>query len=135
MIDIVVRSLLGTSGQVILDFYLKNSIWINALILLYFLLLILAQRNYRLILPVLVAGLKSKYPALTNKKTSKEIAAFLHKHEIPWEMGLNASRLPFIAMPRNLLPRLMDLKTLQKLYPVDLLAEQLAKPVHTVVTP
>lgn len=125
MIDIVVRGFLGGWGQQILDVYLKYSLWINALILFYFLVLIISQWNYRQTLDSLVQGLQDRYSGQLQKKSSAEISNLLKKKEIPWETGLKASMWPLIATPRNLVPRLKNQETLQKLIPLEVLAQRL----------
>ena len=126
MIDTVVRSFLGGWGQTLLDSYLKYSLWINSIILLYFLALFISQRNYRQTLADLLEAIEKSLPNQFHKKTSQEIARFLKKKEIPWEACLRASHWPLIASPRQLIPRIKNEQTLKKMYPIDSLANLLA---------
>ena len=126
MIDTVVRSFLGGWGQALLDGYRQYSFWINSILLLYFLALIISQRNYRQTLADLLQAIEISLPNQLHKKTSQEIAKLLKKKEIPWEAGLKASQWPLIASPRQLIPRIKNEKTLKKLYPIDNLANLLA---------
>ena len=126
MIDTVVRGFLGEWGQTLLDGYRQYSIWINSILLLYFLALIISQRNYRQTLADLLQAIEISLPNQLHKKTSQEIAKLLKKKEIPWEAGLKASQWPLIASPRQLIPRIKNEQTLKKLYPIDNLANLLA---------
>lgn len=126
MIDTFVRSFLGGWGQTLLDTYLKYSLWINSLLLLYFLALLVSQRIYRQTLADLLEAIEKSLPDQLQKKTSQEIAKLLKKKEIPWEAGLKASQWPLIASPRQLIPRIKNEQTLKKLYPIDNLANLLA---------
>ena len=126
MIDTIVRSFLGGWGQTLLDTYLKYSLWINSLLLLYFLALLVSQRNYRQTLAELLEAIEKTLPDQLHKKTSQEIAKILKKKEIPWEAGLKASQWPLIASPRQFIPRIKNEQTLRKLYPIENLANLLA---------
>jgi hypothetical protein len=123
MINIMVRGFLGEWGQAILNFYQQYSFWINAIILLYFLMVLLSQRNFKQTLENLIIALENKYPGQFEKKTNKEIARILGKKEIPWEKALNNSKWPLIATPRQFYPRIKDETSLKKLISLDVLSE------------
>jgi hypothetical protein len=125
MINVMVRGFLGEWGQAILNFYQQNSTWINAIILLYFFIVIVSQRNYKQTLADLIAAIENKYPGQFEKKTSKEIARILSKKEIPWHAVLSASKWPFIATPRQFYPRARNETSLKKLIPDEILAESI----------
>ena len=126
MIDTVVRGFLGEWGQTLLDGYRQYSLWINSILLLYFLALLISQRNYRQTLADLLEAIEKSLPGQFQKKNSQDIARLLKKKEIPWEAGLKASQWPLIASPRQLIPRIKNEQTLKKLYPIDNLANLLA---------
>lgn len=126
MVDVVTRSFLGEWGQILLDGYLKYSLWINSIILLYFLALVISKWNYRQTLVGLLEAIEKSLPNQFHKKTSQEIARFLKKKEIPWEACLRVSPWPLIASPRQLVPRIKNEQTLRNLYPIDSLATHLA---------
>jgi hypothetical protein len=122
MVDIVTRSFLGQWGQALLDVYLNYSLWINLFILLYFLVLLISQRNYRWTLAGLIEEIEKSLPQSLNKKSIQQVSRLLSKQEIPWEAALQVSRWPLIASPRQLIPRIRSTQTLIKLYPIDTLA-------------
>jgi hypothetical protein len=125
MINIMVRGFLGEWGQALLNFYQQNSFWINAIILLYFLIVIFSQNNYKQTLTSLILAIEDKYPGQFEKKTSKEIARILSKKEIPWQAVLKTSKWPLIATPRQLYPRPRNESSLKKLITLEILANSL----------
>jgi hypothetical protein len=125
MVNIMVRGFLGEWGQALLNFYQQNSVWINALFLLYFLIVIFSQNNYKHTLATLILAIEDKYPGQFDKKTSKEIARILSKKEIPWQAVLNTSKWPFIATPRQLYPRPRNVSSLKKLITMEILANSI----------
>lgn len=123
MVDVIVRSFIGEWGQSILDFYQTNSLWINGLVLLYFLIIIFARRNYRLIIISLVEDLKDKYDSQLKGDNPHQISKKLNRLEIPWEKALTTSSFPFVTPPGRFRPYLKNEKTFHKLLSNDLLAE------------
>ncbi len=126
MIDIFTRSMLGPWGQRLLDFYLANSLWINGLILLYFLVLFLSRWNYRRAQAAVLDELQARYGQMSGKKVAREISARMAQDGVPWEAGLRATAWPLIAGPRALVPRPKSSLALQKLFPPDALAARYA---------
>jgi len=122
MIDVMVRGFLGEWGQAILNFYQQNSVWINAILLLYFMIVILSQNNYKHTLVGLVLAIEDKYPGQFDKKTSKEIVRILGKKELPWQAVMNTSKWPFIATPRQLYPHARNESSLKKMITIEILA-------------
>jgi len=123
MIDVMVRGFLGEWGQAILNFYQQNSAWINAIILLYFFIVILSQNNYKQSLAGLIVAIEENFPGQFDKKTSNEIIRILGKKDIPWQAVMNISKWPFIATPRQFYPRAKNETSLKKLIPIEILAE------------
>lgn len=123
MIDVMVRGFLGEWGQAILNFYQQNSVWINAIILLYFMIVILSQNNYKQTLAGLIRAIEENFPGQFDKKTSKEIVRILGKKELPWQAVMNTSKWPFIATPRQFYPHARNESSLKKLITIEILAE------------
>lgn len=123
MIDVMVRGFLGEWGQAILNFYQQNSVWINAIILLYFMIVILSQNNYKQTLAGLIRAIEENFPGQFDKKTSKEIVRILGKKELPWQAVMNISKWPFIATPRQFYPHARNESSLKKLITIEILAE------------
>jgi hypothetical protein len=125
MINVMVRGFLGEWGQALLNFYQQYSFWINAIILLYFLIVILSQQNFKQTLANLIVDIEIKYPGQFEKKTSKEIVRMLCKKEIPWEMVINNSKWPLIATPRQFYPRIRNGSSVKTLITLDVLSEEI----------
>lgn len=123
MIDLVVRSFIGQLGGKVLDFYLQYSLWINALILGYFLIIIISRRNFMKVLYAMVQTILEKQENRLKGKNSKQIEQLISKVEIPWEVGLKASFFPLITPPRGLRLYLKNKKSIEKLYNRNLIAD------------
>ncbi|MEI7990179.1 MAG: hypothetical protein WCI88_14180 [Chloroflexota bacterium] len=125
MIYIVVRSFLGPGGTALLDLYLKYSLYINGIILLYVLLLVISRRNYLTISNLLIQDLNNKIPF--NKDEQIQIRTMLGKIQIPWDDYIKATLFPFITPPKGWIFHLKTVQSLQRLYPPERLAEALIK--------
>ena len=127
MIDFLVRSFLGNWGGRILDFYLEYSLWINGLILLYFLIIVIGRWNYRLVLFSLSSYLFSNYESQLTGKNQNQISSVLRKIDIPWEQGIKASIFPLLTPPGGFRPYLKNEKSLQMLYSNETIADALSR--------
>jgi hypothetical protein len=127
MIDALVRKFLGTTGSGFLDFYMEYSIWINALLFTYAVLVIFARRNYAKVVQHILADFYHKYGNILAKKSPKEIRALLLKWKIPWENGMGVGWFPFISSPQGFLLRLKNHKTFQKIFTIDILVDTIVR--------
>lgn len=131
MIDALVRRYLGTSGSVVLDFYVQYSLWINGLLFLYVLLVILARRNYGQVVKYILSDFIQQHGDKLSRKSPKEIRALLLKWKIPWENGMQAGWFPFISTPRGILLYLKSGRTFKKIFPVEVLVEAVLQQTST----
>ena len=125
MVDAIVRGFLGEWGQTLLDAYLKYSLYINSILLIYAIAIVLARRNYHLILNSLLKIIEGQYQAQVSKKNRHQIEAILKKRAIPWEQARKASRYPFLTSSRGISLHVKTDKTLQRLYPIETLSYHL----------
>ena len=123
MIDALVRKFLGTAGTGFLEFYLQNSLWINALLFTYVILVFIARRNYGQVAQYILAEFFQKHGDKLARKSPNEIRALLLKWKIPWENGMQVGWFPFISSPQGILLRLKSNETFQKIFPIDILVE------------
>lgn len=123
MVDVILRSFIGEWGGRILDFYVENSLWINGIVLLYFLFIVFARRNYRHIIISLVQNLKEKYSNQLKGENPKQISKQLTRLDIPWDEALKTSSFPFVTPPGGFRPYLKNEKTFHKLLSNETLAE------------
>jgi hypothetical protein len=68
MIDALIRGTLGTVGTHLLDFYVQNSLWINALLFVYAILVIFARRNYGQVARHILADFHRKHGDKLDRK-------------------------------------------------------------------
>ncbi len=129
MIDALIRGALGTAGTQLLDFYIPNSLWINALLFTYAILVVIARRNYEPVAQHILAEFFQKHGDKLARKSPNEIRALLLKWKIPWENGMQAGWFPFISSPQSILLRLKNDRTFQKILPIDVLVETVVQ--HT----
>jgi len=129
MIDALIRGVLGTAGTQLLDFYIQNSLWINALLFTYAILVVVARRNYEPVVQHILAEFFQKHGDKLARKSPNEIRALLLKWKIPWKNGMQAGWFPFISSPRSILLRLKNDRTFQKILPIDVLVETVVQ--HT----
>src|SRR4030066_2050892 len=125
MVDAIVRGFLGEWGQTLLDAYLKYSLYINSILLIYAVAIVLARRNYHLILNSLLKTLESQYLAQVSNKNRKQNEALLRKRTIPWDQARKASRYPFLTSSRGISLHVKTDKTLQRLFPIETLSYHL----------
>ena len=127
MIDALARKFLGTAGSGLLDFYMQYSLWINALLFTYAVLVIFARRNYAQVVQSILADFFHKYGNTLAKKSPKEIRTLLLKWNIPWENGMRAGWFPFISSPQGFLLCLKSDRTFQKIFTVDVLVDTIVR--------
>jgi hypothetical protein len=127
MIDAFIRSILGDWGNALLDFYIANSLWINGIILLYALLVILAQRNYKRITSSALIFLNEKYGSQLQKKGKGSLVQMMKKAGIPWNEIIKRSWNPFLTPPGSIRLYLSNEKTIDKLLPLEKIAELIQK--------
>ena len=131
MIDALIRGTLGTAGTRMLDFYVQNSIWINALLFVYAILVVFARRNYLQFARHILADFIQKHGDKLTKKSPREIRALLLKSKIPWENGMQAGWFPFISFPQGILLRFKSNRTFEKIFPIDVLVETIVQQTST----
>ncbi len=127
MIDIVIKSFLGSVGTIILEYYRQNAVWINSLVLIYGLLVYFARRNYRKILNEVLSDFYRQYGNRLNKKNREEIHRLLKKWNIPLHIGKHKMRFPFITSSNGLLIYPINQQILERLISLDVLANEVMR--------
>lgn len=102
MIDAILRSMIGSWGNWLLDQYLAHALWINGLLLGYALLVAMARRNFKMILQFFVVHLWEKYPAQLKNKKREQISRFLMHISLPWQQALARAPFPFFSPPSSI---------------------------------
>lgn len=128
MIYSFIRGMLGTSGDAVLDFYIAYSLWINGLIFLYAFLVVLARHTFDLSRQSLIISLQGEYSQKFEQKRPGAVLKALKKISIPWDQALRCSSFPLISPPGSIRIYPKNTATLQKLLPLEKVAELLMKP-------
>jgi hypothetical protein len=120
MLRAMVAYLLGPLGRQVLAWYVANSAWVNTIVVLYGVLLVVAQRNLHRIeqraLQTVQAGLKG------TAKDAQHVAGFSWQDIIE-----QSSFFPFVARGNSLLIHRSKSETLEKLMPLAGLLERARK--------
>ena len=93
----LVERLFGAWGVQALDFYLANSLWINAIVLLYGLVLAIAWLNLQTIRRKLVSDLVIQIRNHPEIGADSNVNAVLRATTIPWEHAVGEARFPLVA--------------------------------------
>ncbi len=99
MIFGIIRGFLGEFGRAVLDFYLANSLIINAIILAYGFLVFVGHRNYYFALKVIMKEIGLGSRSDFEKKKQKISKSTIKK--IEWENVNKSIKLPFISIPKK----------------------------------
>lgn len=121
MIYAFVRSLIGSFGRALMDFYIQNSLWINALILGYALLVVFAHRNYYVALEKIFTQLRS-----SNEKFQREGLIKLTTNDykkIDWQEIRCNVKFPLISEPKSWGVHLSSETIFQKQFTLEKLNE------------
>ena len=116
MINAFIRSMLGTWGNLALDFYLKNEVWINSLVLLYGLCIFLARASYHRSAQFLSSWFQEKYGKNAGAKVQGKLVQLIENGEIPWDLTKKTFWFPLITPPNRFVPFIKNQQTLQKLF-------------------
>jgi hypothetical protein len=107
-----IRSLIGSVGRAIMDFYIANSLLINSIILLYALLVFFARRNYYFILNTILLEAGVVETGKVGFKKSKLSKSDFEK--IDWDLVKNRIKFPFLALPKKWTMKLVTKNELVK---------------------
>lgn len=121
MIDDFIRSILGTWGNIALDFYIQNDIWINALVLLYGTSVFLARMSYRRSALFLLNWSQKKHGKNGSLKSRSNLVQMIEKGEIPWDSTKKTFWFPLITPPNRFVLYIKNQQTLQKLFNTETL--------------
>jgi hypothetical protein len=121
MIYAFVRSLIGSFGRALMDFYIQNSLWVNALILGYALLVVFAHRNYYITLERIFTQLRS-----TNEKFQRDGLIKLTSSDykkIDWQEIRRSVKFPLVSEPKSWGVNLTSESLFQKQFTLEKLNE------------
>lgn len=119
MIDVMIRSLLGSAGSAVLDFYIAHSIPINVVILFYVLLVWLGRRSYKRIKADLQSQLSELFGSEISQKSESSLRKALQKRPLNWERALRSTALPILSTPGAYYFRPKTQKALEGIFSVS----------------
>jgi len=97
MIDAIIRGMLGETGSALLDLYLQNAYWINAIILMYAICLIFAKLGRRKIIAAIESALIDQHDEDVVKKNENWYKKVLEKKDLDWKDIANQTWIPIIS--------------------------------------
>jgi hypothetical protein len=117
----IIQGFIGKWGMNIVDFYLKNSLWINGPLLLYALVISIAWKNYQTVKTYLVGSITRQLESNVKSWSKTEITKNMKLVQIPWESTPKQIRIPLLAKSGSLKPIIASKEEIEKLFPLDVL--------------
>lgn len=100
MLEAFIRSMLGTAGSAVLDYYIEHAVIINTLIFIYFGLILLGRKSYQNMKQALKAELEKASNKTLANRSEKWFQDLLEKQKIDWKSVGQSSSIPFYS-PEN----------------------------------
>lgn len=116
MIDTIIRGSLGKLGTAFLDFYLNNALWINGLVLLYAVVLVLANHGRKKIEDGVKQYFIDHYGQDLENKGSSWFAKTLERNPLDWENLSKLTWLPIISVKKSFGFTMKSPKSLTKIF-------------------
>lgn len=112
-----VKSMTGNWGPALLELYFQNAGWLNAILLIYGLLLVLSWQNLSRVSDSLADQIleQAKIRRGSGTVDGKSRTVRLGDFQLSWESALASSRFPFVAGASGLLPRRTNLRSIRAL--------------------
>jgi hypothetical protein len=122
MLYAFIRGFIGGMGRAILDFYVANSLYINAIILAYALCVVLANQSYALGLHQIKIELEKSGKKLKNRSLL-ELKSALEDNSFPWRKVQASYWFPLITTPRRILMFPKNINKLKKIFNAEILMQ------------
>jgi hypothetical protein len=123
MIDSFVRSILGTWGNIVLDFYLHNDLLINALVLFYAVLVFLGRTSYQRSAQFLTEWYLEKNGRETRSKTKNNLGKLIDNGKIPWASTVSAYWFPLITPPNRFVFFIKNERAVERIFRKEALVD------------
>lgn len=115
MVYAFIRVFIGGVGRAILDFYITNSLYINAIILAYALCVVLANKCYSLGLRQVTIELEKSGKKLY-KYSLRELQKSLNSSSFPWVRVQHSFWFPLITSPHRFLVFPKNIKSIKNIF-------------------
>ena len=114
MFDAIIRGTLGELGSAILDFYIKNQLWINGIIIFYALVLVLAKRGYSAITDALKTEILRKHGEDFFAKSERNFKKSYNKIDFDWDSIAKQTYMPIVSAKGSLIFQIKSISVLKK---------------------
>ncbi len=118
MVYAFIRGYIGGLGRAILDFYVANSLYINAIILAYALCVVLALQSYTQGLRQVTTELEKSGKKLY-KYSLRELQKSLNSSSFPWVQVQHIFWFPLITSPRRFLVFPKNVNSMKMIFTPD----------------
>jgi hypothetical protein len=123
MIDAIIRGMLGEAGSALLDLYLENAYWINAIVFIYAILLLIAKLGYQKIVTAIKSAMVDRFGEEIRNKNEKWYKKALEKNSLDWEKISNQTWIPIISIKGALGFRIKTPKNLRNTFTPETIYE------------
>jgi hypothetical protein len=123
MIDAIIRGTLGDFGSALLDFYLNNALWINAILLLYAVFLLFAKQGYHKLVLAIKESLFESYGKEIQKKNENWFKKILERDEFDWQVIAKQTWIPIISTKHSLGFKVKSAGSLKKIFTSEKIKE------------
>ncbi len=123
MIDAIIRGSLGKLGTAILDFYINNALWINGLILVYAVVLVLANQGRKKIEDGVKQYFLDKFGEDLSNKGTSWFAKTLERTPMDWNDLAKLTWLPIISAKKSFGFKVKSPKSLSEIFTPEYISE------------
>ncbi len=116
MINAIIRGSLGEFGSALLDFYIGNNLWINAILLLYALFLVLAKNTHKKMKQSVKDHFFKMYGEDVSDKSTSWFKKTLERNPPDWEKIQKNAWWPLISIEKSLWFQVKSSKTIQEIF-------------------
>ena len=115
MVETILRSLLGTAGSAVMDFYIANATVINLIIFAYLGLLWISRKTYRRMQEAIKEQLSASGKSLSQRDEAW-FQSYLEKNPIDWAAIESSSKFPIFSPENYLWFHLKNGKAIRKCF-------------------
>ncbi len=127
MINVILRSMLGEFGSKILDFYISNAIWINSLVLLYAVILVLANHARRKIEDAVMEYFDKSFGQDLKNKKETWFRKMLEKNQPDWEQLGKSTWIPVISRKKSIGWQFKTKKSIESIFTAEYISNLFAE--------
>ena len=123
LIDTIIRGSLGKLGTALLDFYIQNALWINGLILIYVIILVLANQARKKIEDGVKQFFQNEFGQDLTDKGASWFAKNLERKPLDWEQLSKLTWMPIISAKKSFGFKAKSSKSLSEIFTPEYISE------------